>query len=47
MSEPAGFNATRYWDTRLERAGGLRGVGHLADSDSYNYWLYRAKGPCA
>lgn len=34
----------RYWGDRLDRHRGSRGTGHISYSESYNRWLYRAKG---
>ena len=33
-----------YWSSRLNRDFSLRGTGHIAYSEGYNAWMYRAKG---
>ena len=33
-----------YWSNRLSREFSLRGTGHIAYSEGYNAWMYRAKG---
>lgn len=38
-----GYRPDRYWEDRLQAHFTLRGVGHLAFSESYNKWLYRRK----
>lgn len=32
-----------YWEDRLARHAGLRGVGHISHSAQFNRWLYRVK----
>src|SRR4051794_34671161 len=41
---PDSYEPERYWSERLEREYTLRGTGHLNYSQSYNDWVYRAKG---
>lgn len=43
MADPA-YEPGSYWDERLASTGGLRATGHHSYSESYNRWLYRAKG---
>ena len=43
----SGYVPEDYWDRRLFNNWGLVGVGYLAYSDRYNYWLYKAKARCA
>ena len=38
MSEKT-YDATAYWQQRLERDFDLRGTGHLGYSLAYNRWL--------
>lgn len=37
------YRPQEYWNERLTRDFSLRGTGHIAYSDAYNRWLYRAK----
>jgi len=45
MSQPF-FDAKSYWENRLSRHSDLKGVGHVAYGNVYNYWLYRRKKAC-
>src|SRR5258706_117716 len=40
---PAEYRPAEYWQERLAD-GGLRATGHHCYGESYNRWLYRAKG---
>lgn len=42
MSRPD-YDAADYWTERLEEEFSLKGTGHIAYSERYNRWLYRAK----
>ncbi|MCB9294327.1 MAG: methyltransferase domain-containing protein [Lewinellaceae bacterium] len=37
------YNPEYYWEKRLSRNFNLRGVGHQAFGQFYNYWLYKRK----
>jgi SAM-dependent methyltransferase len=37
------YDPRAYWSERLEEDFSLRGTGHIAYSERYNRWLYRAK----
>lgn len=37
------YDPKPYWEERLSRHSGLRGVGHISFGERYNQWLYRAK----
>jgi 2-polyprenyl-3-methyl-5-hydroxy-6-metoxy-1,4-benzoquinol methylase len=37
------FDTREYWERRLERNQGLRGVGFLRLGEGYNTWLYRLR----
>ncbi len=39
----AGFNPRAYWEERLERNEGLRGVGHIVLGLPFNRWMYRLR----
>lgn len=48
VDHPSHFKAVsdpvkEYWEARLRRQGGLRGVGHISRSQTYNAWAYRLK----
>lgn len=38
------FDATDYWERRLRDRYSFQGVGNIGFSESYNRWMYRAKG---
>jgi SAM-dependent methyltransferase len=40
------YDAREYWQRRLGERFNLRGVGHIAFSESYNEWLYKRKAAC-
>jgi SAM-dependent methyltransferase len=40
------FDALTYWETRLQAAPPIAGVGCLGLSESYNRWLHRIKARC-
>lgn len=39
----AGFSPRAYWEERLERNEGLRGVGHIVLGLPFNRWMYRVR----
>ena len=42
-NSPTVIDPTQYWTQRHRAHDGLRGVGNIGCSESYNRWLYRAK----
>jgi SAM-dependent methyltransferase len=42
-SRENGYEANKYWSSRLDENFSLRGTGHLEYDERYNSWLYKAK----
>lgn len=43
MADQDPYQPPSFWTQRLARYQGLRGVGHVALSEAYNAWMYKAR----